>query len=89
MNDFLNWFGRNIDAGILVCIVVIILAGILLAAIRAFIDGVINALRAFTGKYPPPRPVVECDCPSDPCKCCADGECENEDCRCFGLTEDE
>jgi hypothetical protein len=46
-----------------------------------------NALCAFTGKYPPPRPVVQCDCP-DVCNCCAQSEC-SEDCECWNNRDDE
>jgi hypothetical protein len=77
--DLLDQISRNPGAAVLIALVIVILAGILAGIVSGILKFINNALCAFTGKYPPPRPVVECsgdcDC-NQPCKCCDENECQ-------------
>lgn len=87
MTDLLDQITRNPAAAILLAIVALILAGILAGIINGFFKFCNAALCAFTGKYPPPRPVVKCDCDDSPCFCCRDSDCD-EGCKCYEERED-
>ena len=65
MEELLNWCARNGNTAFGLCVFLIIMAGFALATLRTILDAIINALRAFTGKYPAPRPIVQCDCPDE------------------------
>jgi hypothetical protein len=77
MEDLLQAITRNSGAAFGLALFLLILAGILGGVARGLFEFLHNSLCAFTGKYPPPRPVVQCDgkC-NNPCKCCDEGECQ-------------
>ncbi len=87
MTDLLNEISRNPGASILVAIVGLICIKVALDLISNFFDFLHNCLCAFTGKYPPPRPVVECDCETEECFCCKNSDCD-PDCACYEERED-
>lgn len=84
--DLLNEISRNPGAAILVCIVGLIALKVCLDLISNLLNFIHNCLCAFTGKYPPARPVVQCDC-EDECFCCKDSDCD-PDCACYEMRED-
>jgi hypothetical protein len=84
MTELLNDISRNPGASILVAIVGLILVKVALDLISNFLTFLHHSLCAFTGKYPPARPIVQCNCETVPCACCEDGNgCDNEDCDCY------
>lgn len=77
MNETLTWIGYNQWAAFGLGIFILILA-------INFFSFFLSLARAFTGHYPPPRPVVQCDgnCKrNECCRCCEDG-CEEDQCDC-------
>jgi len=87
MTELLNDISRNPGASILVCIVGLIALKVLLDLISNFFNFIHNCLCAFTGKYPAPRPVVQCDCDDSACFCCRDSDCD-PGCKCYEERED-
>ena len=73
LNDLLQWISRNGLAAFLIGCFLTTMAGILA-------NFLLNAIRSLTGKYPAPRPVVQCD-HETACYCCRENGCQ-DGCRC-------
>jgi len=80
MEDILGWISRNGLAAFLIGCFLTTMAGI--AA-----NFLLNLARSITGKYPAPRPVVQCD-HENQCYCCRENGCQ-DGCRCYEEDEDD
>jgi hypothetical protein len=75
LNDILNWISRNGLAAFLIGCFLTSMAGIVA-------NFLLNAIRALTGKYPEPRPVIQTQCDHEnQCYCCRENGCQ-DGCRC-------
>lgn len=86
MTELLDWIARN--QGAAVGLGFFLLVFFMIAAFLAsdFFDFLHNALCAFTGKYPAPRPHVDCS-HTFPCKCCRENACQ-ANCDCWSDKEE-
>ena len=91
MNELLNWISRSPSEAFFAGLFALALAGIIATVIHKFFDFISDCICSVTGKWPPPRPVVECngdcDC-AKPCKCCEDNGCK-PGCGCASQIEDD
>lgn len=79
MNDILNWISRSHNEAFFLGLFLLAFCGFLLAGIGKFFDFISDCICSVTGKWPAPRPIVECngdcDC-AKPCQCCTDNGCK-------------
>lgn len=86
MRELLDWIAMNQGPAFVMGVLFLFFCGIVASVIRSFLKFIQNALCAFTGKYPPPRPSVECNC-AKPCKCCRENDCQ-ANCGCWADKQD-
>lgn len=91
MSEILRWISEYPGIAFVTGLFVLALAGFALALISKFFDFISDCICSVTGKWPAPRPVVECggdcDC-AKPCKCCEDNGCQVS-CGCSSLIPEE